>query len=241
MGQRILKDPPPVEGFFILNTRRCVLFLNGLIYDYSFLHSFLNATDVLIAVDGGLKHLAAADLNAEILIGDLDSVPLEDLHLAEQLGVEILRFPVEKDETDFELALELAVQRNFDPIVIVGGLGGRLDHTLGNIFLLANPKFSKNHIRFEDGQEEVFMIDSSAEISGEPGDRVSLLPISDCAVGVQTEGLQYQLCRETLEFEKTRGISNVMLSKNARVTLDSGHLLCIHTHTRQIDSWENKS
>ena len=75
-------------------------------------------------------------LQPHMLIGDLDSVTLEDVHRLETAGCAVIKFPAEKDETDFELALDWAVRQDLHEIVVVGALGGRLDQTLANLFLL---------------------------------------------------------------------------------------------------------
>ena len=88
--------------------------------------------------------------------------------------------------------------------------------------------------RLEDGLEEVFLIEpgeGGRDITGAPGDRISLLPWGDPAAGVRTSGLYYPLRGETLYPERTRGISNVMVEQHAHVSLETGRLICIHTRT----------
>lgn len=117
-------------------------------------------------------------------------------------------------------------------MLILGALGGRLDMTLANIFLLDLPELANIDARLEDGCEEVFFIRPGSQgrvIEGIAGDRVSLLPLGGPASGVMTRGLYYPLHGETLYPERTRGISNVMLDSQARVMLEAGQLICIHT------------
>ena len=121
------------------------------------------------------------------------------------------------------------MELGFSVIRLFGMFGGRLDQTLGNIFLLTGQKFSALDLRCLDENQEVFLIRESAEIFGEPNDTVSLLPLSPEATGVVTNGMKYPLNNETLFFEKTRGISNQMLSSKGQVSIKSGLLLCIHT------------
>jgi thiamine pyrophosphokinase len=116
-------------------------------------------------------------------------------------------------------------------IRIMGALGGRLDMTLSNIFLLMLPELEHCDARLEDGLEEVFLIrpGQAGIVEGHPGDIVSLLPWGGPAEGIRTEGLEYPLRGETLLPERTRGLSNVMASTQAQVMLDRGLLVCIHT------------
>ena len=115
------------------------------------------------------------------------------------------------------------------PIRIVAALGGRLDQTLGNIFLLARPVLADGDIRLEDGQQEVFLIRSLGIVNGQPGDTISLIPLTSQVVGVVTEGLRYPLQDEILYFDQTRGISNVLLGSEAVIRLREGILLCVHS------------
>jgi thiamine pyrophosphokinase len=162
------------------------------------------------------------------LIGDLDSVSLEEARSLEAAGVRIWRYPVEKDETDLELAIRAVLSNGYRSIRIAAALGGRLDQTLGNLFLLQLPGLEGCDVRLEDGYEEVFLIRQEMEVLGQPGDILSLLPLGGPASGIWTEGLRYPLRGETLQPEQTRGISNVLLSERARVRLAAGTLLGIH-------------
>ena len=209
--------------------KRALLFANGEAPERKFMLPFLETDDLLIAVDGGLRHLESLGLTPDMLIGDLDSVTAGEVAEAEAQGVEVRRFSVDKDETDLELALLAAVERGVDEILVFAALGGRLDHSLANLALLALPQLERRRVSFENGREEVFLIRGEAEIKGRAGDVVSLLPFFDAAEGVETRDLKYPLRRETLLSERTRGISNVMLKNRAGVSLQSGKLICIHT------------
>lgn len=213
------------------NSKRVVLFVNGDLPEPDKISNLLTEDDTLIAVDGGLRHLESLGLIPNLIIGDLDSVNPEQLQTYRHQGLEIRKFPTDKDETDLELALYAA--RELDPVSIwvVAALGGRLDQTLANIFLLTDPNLAAYDVRLIDGQTEVFLIRSSGVIHGEVGQRVSLLPLNEPVVGIHTSGLKYPLEDETLYPEKTRGISNIMTSPTATITIHSGLLLCIHETT----------
>jgi thiamine pyrophosphokinase len=213
-----------------LASKRAFVFANGKLPNTAWLKTALSAADQLIAADGGLTHLQPLGLAPRLLIGDLDSVSADQIDWAAAHGSQIERYPVAKNETDLELALKAAQKLGCDEIIIVAGLGGRLDQTLGNLSLLRMPELQECTLRFEDGREEVFLIRQSAEINGQPGDVVSLLPLWGTVTGVLTENLAYPLREETLYAEQTRGISNVMNTTLARVSIQSGELLCIHTH-----------
>jgi thiamine pyrophosphokinase len=208
---------------------RAVIFANGEIEDYPAARRLVQPGDFLVAADGGLRHLQSLNLLPGLLIGDLDSVSGEDIAALQSAGVEIRRYPVEKDETDLELALLAVAMAGCRTIRVAGGLGGRLDQTLGNLFLLLLPGLESLDLRLDDGREEVCLVRRQTTLEGRPGDVVSLLPFNGPASGIVTEGLYYPLERETLYPEHTRGISNIMLGKQTAVSLEKGLLLCIHT------------
>jgi len=223
--------------------KRAVLFANGEMPESGQLLPFLKPDDIFIAVDGGLRHLRGLGKMPPLLIGDLDSLTAAEVEEAEAQGVEVRRFKVDKDETDLELALLAAAEMKVQEIAVIAALGGRLDHTLANLSLLALLQLEGIRVTFENGSEEVFLIRHEAEIKGSAGDIVSLVPCFGAAVGVETRDLKYPLRRETLLPERSRGISNVMLTDKAGVSLESGLLICIHTrfasgHTRDSVSEE---
>lgn len=207
---------------------RAVIFVNGDLPDPAAVENLLLPDDLWIAADGGLRHLRAMGKLPHLLVGDLDSVDPDVLPELQAAGVRVLRYPPAKDETDLELALNAALENGAERILLIGALGGRLDQTLGNLFLLADPRFANLDVRLDDGQVEVCLIRSQAEIHGLPGDTVSLLPLGAPVEGVTTQGLQYPLVAATLLPYRTRGISNVLMGTFARVSLQSGLLICVH-------------
>ena len=208
---------------------RVILFANGDLPNPDHISPMLRPDDVLIAVDGGLQHLTRLQLIPQWIIGDLDSADPQEVKRLGALGVAIRRFPTHKDESDLELALLAALEWHPDVVWVIGAIGGRLDQTLANIFLLMQPKLAALDLRMVDGLQEVFLVRQAATIHGKPGQRVSLLPLMGPSTGVETSGLAYPLRHETLYPDKTRGISNQMIGDVAEVRTVSGILLCIHT------------
>jgi thiamine pyrophosphokinase len=206
-----------------------IIFANGEIEDPKLLTPILKWGEFLITADGGLKHIRNLGLIPNLVIGDMDSVSRDDVKWLCQNQVETRKFPKKKDQTDLELALLEAVERGGDPVIVIGALGGRIDQTLANIFLLLMPELASVDVRLDDGHEEVFLIKNQAEVRGKKGDMVSLLPILSPAKGIKTKGLKYSLNNETLLPEHSRGVSNVMEAEKAEISLKSGLLLCIHT------------
>jgi thiamine pyrophosphokinase len=214
--------------------KRAVLFANGEMPQVALILPYLRPDDYYIAVDGGLRYLRNLYKTPGLLVGDLDSISAVEVEGAVAQGIEVQRYPVDKDETDLELALLAAVEKGYEEILIIAALGGRLDQTLGNLALLSLSFLAGAKVTIEDGTEEVFLIRESAVINGNPGDVVSLIPHQGEVKGVETRDLKYPLNRETLFVEKSRGISNVMLTDQAVVTIEAGLLLCIHTRISRL-------
>jgi thiamine pyrophosphokinase len=143
-------------------------------------------------------------------------------------GTQVIQYPRDKNETDLELALDYAVEHEYQEIVIVAALGDRLDQTLGNLSHATDPRLSTLNLLLDDGIEQAFFCHDEAEVHGAPGDIVSLIPWGYEVTGVRTEGLKWPLNDETLFPYKTRGISNEMLGEVAHVHIRSGLLLVVH-------------
>lgn len=206
---------------------RAVLFTNGQAragFEISLLPG-----DFLVAVDGGLRHLKRLGLKPDLLIGDLDSVDASELAEIIDTGIEVMRFPPAKDQTDLELALEYALKNDYAQIVIAYPFGDRVDHTLGNLSLLSRPDLPGRTLSLDDGQVEAHLLDASASLPTQPGDLVSLIAWGAPVEGIITKGLEYSLNNETLVPWQTRGISNVALADLIEIDFVSGRLLVIRT------------
>ncbi len=184
----------------------------------------------VIAADGGAISAVESGIQPHLIIGDMDSINPESLENLQAQGTEIRRYPVEKDLTDLELALLAAAERDAEIIRVLGALGGRLDHTLSNIYLLALPELSGRDVRLVAGNQEAWLMPpGETNISGLKGDTLSLVPLNGTVEGVETENLYYPLRAETLKFGPARGVSNVMTADRVTIRSRRGELLIIHT------------
>jgi thiamine pyrophosphokinase len=213
---------------------RLIIFANGILPELESARRLIQAGDILIAADGGTRHILALGLFPSIVIGDLDSLSQDDRRRLDAKGVEIQQYSRDKDETDLELAFQYAYNAGFREIMVVGAQGGRLDHTIGNLSLLTNPEFAELDIRFDDGVEEAFITRGRCVVHGKPGDIVSLIPWNGEVTGVSTEGLRWPLRDATLFPGKTRGISNEMVREIAVTYHQSGLLLVIHQRQAEL-------
>ena len=188
----------------------------------------IRAAGLLVAADGGALPLLRAGLAPSIAIGDMDSIGEDGLAELAARAVELRRYPREKDETDLELALLHAAAAGANEIDVLGALGGRWDHTLANVALLALPELRGRRVRLLADGQTLFAVRDAAAIEGRRGDPVSLIPLAGAARGVTTAGLLYPLQDATLSFERARGVSNVLIEPPGRVSLREGLLLVVH-------------
>jgi thiamine pyrophosphokinase len=207
--------------------QQAFIFLNGVYADQEPQVALVRPDSLVIGVDGGTRYLSSTNLTPQLVIGDMDSLPVADFVRLEASGIQVQRHPPEKDETDFELALDHAIQQGCNQILVFGALGGRTDQMMANI-LLPLIYLDKAHIILIRGLEELTYIKSREVIHGSPGDTLSLLPLAGDVTGIRTTGLRYPLESETLFFGKSRGISNELTNPEATITVSSGILLSIH-------------
>ena len=186
----------------------------------------------VIAADGGALKAGALGLRPNVVVGDADSLTDADVDRLRADGVEVLTFPSAKDESDTELAVREALRRGAERLVIVGAFGGRrFEHALANVLLLTLPELRGHDACLADGASvlRVLFGGERLEITGEVGDNVSLLPLTEEAAGVTTDGLSYALTGATLRQGPARGLSNELSGARASVSLDAGRLAVIHT------------
>lgn len=210
-------------------SQRAILFANGELTHTDAIRPLIHADDVIICADGGSRHALALGLAPDLVIGDLDSIAPDDLRALQQLGCPIEQHPVDKDATDLELALLAAQRLGADEVILVAALGGRLDQTLGNLMLMANPSFADLHLTLVDGRQTVNVVRDQITIIGSAGDTVSALALSPLVEGLTYHGLRWPLHNATLPFGSTRGISNEMTGDSAYISLRRGVLLVVHT------------
>jgi len=206
---------------------KAVIFAGGEIGDYEKVKKYLSDSNLIICADSGIEHAFNMDVIPDLLVGDMDSISAKCLEKAKKLNIKHQNFPSEKDYTDTELALDIALRKGASEAILLGGLGDRPDHGLANIFLMVSLKKSGLDLKLADENWEMFLIDKPVEVSGKKGDVLSLIPISSEVKGVETQGLYYPLKCETLFMGHTRGISNIFLGNTAKVSIKQGLLLAV--------------
>ncbi len=184
--------------------------------------------ELLIAADGGALLCSRWGLLPELVVGDLDSLGVDRADELARRGARVMAYPADKDESDTEIAVSVALERGAHDIALLAALGGeRLDHEIANILLVAGPR-SRGRLRAVRGDTTVHSLHSRSRLvlNGSPGDIVTLMPLGD-AGGVTTEGLRYTLRDEPLRAGAARGLSNVIERAGASIALDAGVLIVI--------------
>lgn len=206
---------------------RAIIVCNGSMEDYSFYKNLFEATELVICADGGAYHLKRLGVVPDILLGDFDSIRSEDLEYFRENGVQIIKYPKEKDMTDTELAVEYAIEKGCSEVVIIGGLGTRLDHSLSNVFLLKKMLDCGVKGTIINETNEITIINRTIKLRREPGYKVTLLPLTESVEGVTTKGLYYPLKGAKIDLGSTWGVSNEFEGETAEITIDKGLMLVI--------------
>jgi thiamine pyrophosphokinase len=185
--------------------------------------------DLVIAADGGARWLADVGVTPHRLVGDLDSTDPDLLGRLAATGVPVERHPTDKDASDLELAVAMAAAASADELVILGALGGDLDHLAANLLLLGSPAAAGRRTSLVRAGTRARMVSGPGQltITASSGARVTLLAVGQPAEGVTTRGLRWPLDGERLEPGSSRGLANVVTGPQADVALSAGQLLVI--------------
>jgi thiamine pyrophosphokinase len=192
--------------------------------------------DLVVAADGGAATAERLGLPLDLVVGDFDSLDPAVLAALRARGVPVEVAPTAKDESDAELAVGAALARGADSIAIVGAFGGRLDHLLANVGLLALAQLTGVPTQLFDDSTRVTLIRGGEapierEFRGRVGDLVSLVPFGPGVEGVTTLGLAWALDDASLPVGPARGLSNRRTATVARVSVRAGLLLVVETTT----------
>ena len=201
---------------------RCVIVGGADINNYAFIREKLCADDYVIFCDSGLKHLENLQVQPSLIVGDFDS------HENPHLDVETIVLPCEKDDTDTVFAVKEAIKRGFDDFLLIGVIGARLDHTLGNVsILLYLDSLGKKGCIIDDYSEMVIVSNKPVSISDQYS-FFSLLNLTGCAKGITISGAKYPLVDGEISCEYQYGVSNEVLpGHTAVVSVKEGKLLLI--------------
>ncbi len=179
--------------------------------------------DLIIAADGGLRYLVDAGIEPDIIIGDFDS--LGDI----PEGKNVIKLNPVKDITDMHAAAEIGMKKGYSEFYIYGACGGRLDHTLANIQLIASLAQKNIKAFILDGKTVITSVhNSSIAFSNEKKGYISLFSHSDECTGVNIKGMKYTIENATLTNSFPLGVSNEFIGCSSEITIGRGTAIVIY-------------
>ena len=181
--------------------------------------------DIKIAADSGYANALSLGETPDVLLGDFDSIG----RLPEG-KFEIIEVPSEKDFTDTQLAIETAIRRGANDIVIIGGLSGRLDHTLSNLSILEDLKVKGIHAVATDGVNRVHFLDSSSILIPRSHYKyLSIVAVSDKLKGVDIKGCKYSLKNACIKRCFQYAVSNEIEGNCALISIKKGKAFIVES------------
>ncbi len=202
--------------------------------DYADIAERIAEGDMIICADSGGDYAYAHGIMPDYLLGDFDSVSGETKDFFRNQGVILREVPAEKDFTDTQMALDLAVSFAPETIYVCGGWGSRADHSLINIFLFGQYLKKVPHLILLSKGFNGYYSTGRLEVVGEPGQTVSLIPLEDDVTELTLEGFYYSLERGTLLKGSSRGVSNILTERCGKICHEKGILLVIQ-YTEQVE------
>lgn len=186
--------------------------------------------DIIFALDGGLLYCEANGIRPDYIIGDFDSLPEEKEELLTKYPQEcILRLPCEKDDTDMLAAIKFSAEKGIKDFVLLGGLGGRLSHTIANIQCLMYLKEHDMTGVLMGEETKLFLLQNETyQFDGEERGYISIFAYSDKANGVSLKNMKYELTDAVLTSAFPLGVSNeFILGESAQISVKDGTLLVV--------------
>lgn len=202
--------------------KRCVIVGGADISDYKYIRSCMNEEDFFIFCDSGLKHLDGLNVQPNLIVGDFDS------HENPNMDVETIVLPCEKDDTDTVFAVKEAIKRGYDKFLLIGVIGARLDHTLGNVSILAMLDSIGKEGCIIDDYSDMRIISDKPVIIDDSYAYFSLLNVFGEARGIYESGVKYPLENAEITCEYQYGVSNEILpGRKAKILVKEGRMLLI--------------
>lgn len=207
---------------------KCVIILSYIEhFTQEYLNEMCNNAALVICADGGYDIAVASNIKPDVIIGDCDSQRVSQEH-ADILQI---RYPSVKDFTDAEACLKYAIEQHHNEIIMLGGIGGRLDHTIGALALLLKFADTNARIWMQDMSNKVMVLkDGQAIINKTPDYKyLSIISASDISKGVSASGVKYPLNNSELVKDTTLGISNEITANCAIIEVSNGSLYIIQS------------
>lgn len=186
----------------------------------------------IIAVDRGLEVLYELNVVPNHVVGDFDSVSTTILQFYQKNAKVVFhKYNPEKDYTDTDIALKLAIELNSSTITIMGALGKRMDHALANIHILKEALEIGIPCEIFDSYNKIYLVKENTQLAKDKtyGKYISLLPLTTTVKGITLKGFQYPLNNASLSVGLSLGISNEIVEEMATIELKEGILIVIES------------
>ena len=179
----------------------------------------------IIAVDSGIEHLLNLSLDPNTLIGDLDSIAKKSLDEVKKNGVKILAFNSNKDQTDFELALNYLEEAEKSKVYIIGGESGEIDHLISIFLLIPSKSFFENIIWLYGDKRIIFR--QKLELNIKKLTKFSIIPLSDLT-NLSIDGAEWNLDNKDIQFGETLTLRNNTNEEQLNIRCDKGVFALIY-------------
>lgn len=206
---------------------KALLVANGDIKDLKLLRYLINDSNFILCADGGLDHLMKIESIPDLVLGDLDSITNTGLEYIKANNILIEKHPVMKDMTDTEIALDYLANKGYKDIIITGGIGSRMDHTMANILLLRSQWEKGIHVKIINENNSIYFVNNKIKLKRRDNYYVSIIPLNDKGIEISLQGFLYPLTNEKLEFSSTKGISNEIIDNYGIINIHKGQAIII--------------
>ena len=179
----------------------------------------------IIAVDSGIEHLLNLSLDPNTLIGDLDSISKKSLDEVKKNGVKILAFNSNKDQTDFELALNYLEEAEKSKVYIIGGESGEIDHLISIFLLIPSKSFFENIIWLYGDKRIIFR--QKLELNIKKLTKFSVIPLTDLT-NLSIDGAEWNLDNKDIQFGETLTLRNNTNEEQLNIRCDKGVFALIY-------------
>lgn len=214
----------------MISLNRCIIITS---YQSALLKESLDfrPDDFVICADGGYSHARKEGIRPHVVLGDFDSIEYEFIEsdIAHSgLECRVVRVAAEKDDTDTLICLKYGMEQGFEEFIILGGLGGRLDHTVANLQTMCYAVEHGKTVWFLDGKNRATLRDpGSLTVESLNDFKISLFAFGESCEGVSISGVKYPLRNHLLKNDFPLGVSNEFFEKKAKISHTSGKLLVI--------------
>ncbi|MDD3853804.1 MAG: thiamine diphosphokinase [Syntrophomonadaceae bacterium] len=207
---------------------KCTILSNGEYGPLAMYRQVILQSDLIICADGGADVLYEMELIPHVIIGDMDSISPESLQYFSRMEVQVLKYPRNKDFTDTQLAIAYAEQQGAEEVIFLGTLGKRLDHTLSNLFSSMDMVRKGKKITHYSPECIVYVFSGELEITGNIGEIISVMALTDVCQGVYETGVAYPLEDVQFEIDKPYAVSNHLIADQATIKVREGILAVFH-------------